>query len=558
MNQQQLIIRLSSPSGLSRIELPANASTNDLAAQIAKFTNISSGNQKVSFDGSRWVTFPPNTPLFSFNELRVDGVRLFVQSIQAEAPKVDTSKPASAPPSAPTVPPLSCDHGPNQRCLKCMDSTKKEEKKPADVTKKEPEKPKFDAKRCDHGPGQKCLNCLNSEAKVQSDYLEKKETKCNHGPNGKCINCINNDAINIKHLSFDEYIDRNFAKCKNHAVGQKCNNCLIDLNYSYKPKECFKHDPYPKGMCSACIVPSIAVQRQPYRHVDYTQLNNSPELQNLIQFWLSSHKQRVGFLYGYYAEDPDYEKGVRAVVEAIYEPPQDNDFNSSVFREDPYAKHVEEVCRGLGFERLGWLFTTPSTDVFLSAEEMIRASLFQERFKVVHPCGVWVTKQITLVLRGNDKGVNPETYMISDQGQSLVRDQLIEAPEERKYLKVRKNEQSGFSPKFLYQNSQVEKIEPDFFLVNIASGQPKSNKFNVLTNYDFLPENRPEPQSVNIVRDYFRKYKTRGYQKYANFHLLLYLAKMFDPGTAVRIAEHVRDQKDLPDDLEKLVMNRFG
>ena len=29
----------------------------------------------------------------------------------------------------------------------------------------------------------------------------------------------------------------------------------------------------------------------------------------------------MGFLYGYYAEDPNYKNGVRAIVEAIYEPP---------------------------------------------------------------------------------------------------------------------------------------------------------------------------------------------------------------------------------------------
>jgi len=31
---------------------------------------------------------------------------------------------------------------------------------------------------------------------------------------------------------------------------------------------------------------------------------------------------RVGFLYGYYAEDPYYKNGIRAVVEALYEPHQ--------------------------------------------------------------------------------------------------------------------------------------------------------------------------------------------------------------------------------------------
>jgi hypothetical protein len=31
---------------------------------------------------------------------------------------------------------------------------------------------------------------------------------------------------------------------------------------------------------------------------------------------------RVGFLYGYYAEDPYYKNGIIAVVEALYEPHQ--------------------------------------------------------------------------------------------------------------------------------------------------------------------------------------------------------------------------------------------
>jgi nuclear protein localization family protein 4 len=36
---------------------------------------------------------------------------------------------------------------------------------------------------------------------------------------------------------------------------------------------------------------------------------------------------RVGFLYGYYAEDPNFLEGIRAVVEFIYEPPQECHFN---------------------------------------------------------------------------------------------------------------------------------------------------------------------------------------------------------------------------------------
>jgi len=31
---------------------------------------------------------------------------------------------------------------------------------------------------------------------------------------------------------------------------------------------------------------------------------------------------RIAFVYGYYAEDPFYKNGIRAIVEAIYEPEQ--------------------------------------------------------------------------------------------------------------------------------------------------------------------------------------------------------------------------------------------
>lgn len=41
----------------------------------------------------------------------------------------------------------------------------------------------------------------------------------------------------------------------------------------------------------------------------------------MIAYWLKNMNQRVAYLYGYYAEDPVYPKGVWAVVEFLYEPP---------------------------------------------------------------------------------------------------------------------------------------------------------------------------------------------------------------------------------------------
>lgn len=43
----------------------------------------------------------------------------------------------------------------------------------------------------------------------------------------------------------------------------------------------------------------------------------------------------MGWLYGYYSEDPNYPEGVRANIEVVYEPPQIGDINDVMPIEDP-------------------------------------------------------------------------------------------------------------------------------------------------------------------------------------------------------------------------------
>lgn len=85
-----------------------------------------------------------------------------------------------------------------------------------------------------------------------------------------------------------------------------------------------------------------------------------------------------------------------------------------------------------------------------------------------------MSKHITIVLRAdnnNNNEVKPEVYMVSDECQSLIRDDLIKEGDTRKLLKIKKPEQQkNFSTKFLYNGKIVEEIEPDFFIVNVAHG----------------------------------------------------------------------------------------
>ena len=84
-------------------------------------------------------------------------------------------------------------------------------------------------------------------------------------------------------------------------------------------------------------------------------------------------------------------------------------------------------------------------------------------------------------------------------------------------------------PQFLYKGSTLSKIEPDFFIVNVASGQPSHTRFNILKKHDFPSLNRGQNVTKKIVIDYLKKYANQPtYLKYSNFNLLICLSNIID------------------------------
>ncbi len=46
---------------------------------------------------------------------------------------------------------------------------------------------------------------------------------------------------------------------------------------------------------------------------------------------------------GYFAEDPNYQGGVRCIIEAIYEPPQKGEINDVKLLADPFRNYVDFI-----------------------------------------------------------------------------------------------------------------------------------------------------------------------------------------------------------------------
>ena len=59
--------------------------------------------------------------------------------------------------------------------------------------------------------------------------------------------------------------------------------------------------------------------------VDHVEFSSSSHIENFINYWRSTGLQRFGYMYGKYEPYPDVPLGIKAVVEVIYEPPQEGE-----------------------------------------------------------------------------------------------------------------------------------------------------------------------------------------------------------------------------------------
>lgn len=101
----------------------------------------------------------------------------------------------------------------------------------------------------------------------------------------------------------------------------------------------------------------------------------------------------------------------------------------------------------------------------------------------------------------------------------------------------------------------VAEFEPDFFIVSLTNGQPKTQKdYNYLKHYDFPTKNRGSKITQNDLKQYILRHRGEPSQKkYACFNVLIYISEMFDVESALTIGEAVANDKPLdPNFLEIL------
>lgn len=291
-------------------------------------------------------------------------------------------------------------------------------------------------------------------SKMEGSIAKSKDKlNCQHQGNSQCVHCIPYDPFDeeylkeqkIKFMSFHSYI-RKLSGGVSKGKFAPLQNLSCKVEHSSR----CEHLPYPQGICSKCQPSAITLNRQPWRHVDSIMFENPQIVDRYLQFWRESGNQRGGWLYGRYELHPEVPLGMKAVVCAIYEPPQEGSKDTLKLLPDPKEEIIEEIAANLGLRRVGWIFTDlipmsggkvksyRGVDThFLSAQEIITAAHYQNTFP--NKCkltdeGTFGSKFVTVCVTGNTENeIHMEGYQVSNQCMALVNDEILvptkDAPE---------------------------------------------------------------------------------------------------------------------------------
>ena len=539
-----IVFRLITKTVFTRIQVPIKAKMLQLTQLIEEKTQIPPKDQQLYADQKflKKLSFPDD---YLINKIGLrEGDAIFLKNSDVKSEFSNPEKPKG-----------QCNHSENEVCINCID--KKRPKKEEAIKKDSKGNPLMKnedflkksglTEKCNHPEGQKCLYCM-----PKVDPNEEIKGKCNHGPGGQCPNCVDKNLIsNAKHISFDQYINDKKQQCKGtHESSSVCINCMPPAQLSYtKKKNCPNHP--PEMCCNKCMPPNAILNRQTYRHVDYVSFMNKEELDQFLQPWIKGYyeTQRMAYLFGYYAKDPNYKDGVRAIVETLYEPPQIGDQTSVVPQPDQNAPIIDRLTKELSLECIGWIFTSiKEENVALTSYDIRKAAKLQQAYTFTHPSGCQISRFITCVVRPNDNGeCEIDTYMVSDMCQALERDNIFDELKDKKLMQVRKAKKGEILPTIYMEGKESSRFDPDFFIVNIAHGVPTNKKNqNIIQTYDFPVESRAPKGIVtqNMIKDYLKKYeKTNPNIKCANLYFLIYIAKSIDLETAATFAKQVLEKK---------------
>lgn len=168
-----------------------------------------------------------------------------------------------------------------------------------------------------------------SISQLEGTIPRKKDSLyCNHGSTAMCTHCsplepYDDSYLNekgIKHMSYYAYCkklaDRRASIIKGHPEAP---------DYQLNKENCQRCRGKQDSTCIRCGIPSpVTLDRQPFRMVDHIEFDDGGSIieEFLANGWRKDGRQQFAWLLGRYAPYDQVPLGIKAVVSALYIPPQ--------------------------------------------------------------------------------------------------------------------------------------------------------------------------------------------------------------------------------------------
>ncbi|KAI9138562.1 NPL4 family-domain-containing protein, partial [Paraphysoderma sedebokerense] len=242
-----------------------------------------------------------------------------------------------------------------------------------------------------------------------------------------------------------------------------------------------------------------------FRMVDHVEFDTPELIESFLKFWRSSGLQRFAYLYGKYESYSEVPLGVKAVVSAIYEPPQEG---ASDGIDVAYAKKelemVNEVANACGLEMVGMMFSDLIDDgtgrgkvqcrrhaesFFLSSLEIVLAGNMQQQFPTntrYSTSGKFGSRFVTCIVSGEyqSSDVDIASYQVSNTGVGMIDANIVEPSIDPSVMIVKDSTPELYVPDVFYKYKNEYNVEVkgsakptfpvDYLIVNVTHGFPSS------------------------------------------------------------------------------------